>query len=297
MQAVFRYQIEHPNAGWASTLAFSPRSSACVAGFADGTVSALRLVPPDAGHCLTRHIPGSVDAVLFPTPGAAIFASIGEFTTHMIPAALGRRVASLVHSDRVFALATSANGRLIATADAQGAVAAWKTTAYLSATPAHIALLPPPTAATPDSLALSPSHVALSARDTHARTIVWPINPTPHPSSIEHDAPVAAAAFDPNDHSLAVACQTRLAVYSPALDTLLHNYHHSAPISALAFSPDGAYLALADQHTITIIDIHAARPCLTLAFPNPVRYLAISPDDHWLAVAGDAPLAHVWELR
>ncbi|MFH8350545.1 hypothetical protein [Streptomyces sp. NPDC018045] len=192
--------------------------------------------------------------------------------------------------------ATTADGRILATADKDGTVRLWNMLAGRQTT----TLRGPPGVIR--SMAFSGDNRTLITCGADGTIRRWDLA-TSRTTATLTGAPgtTTAVAVSPDGRTVATAGiggTTRLwAVDSHRMSATLKS--HSYAIAALAFSPDGRTLATAGTDSTTRLWATAShRRLATLTgHTNALSALAFSPDGRTLATAGTDHTARLWDLR
>ena len=210
------------------------------------------------------------------------------------PRRLGEPV--IAHSDAIYDVAVSSDGRLLASAGLDGQVLLWDLTDPTNPTRVGEPLAHPAAV----TAVRFPTDRRLVTASLNGEVLLWDITDPARPRRVgdplRHGSQVRAVAVAPDGDLLAVGClngtltlwdigradaPVRLAEPLTA---------HTSAVSAIAFSSDGEHLAsgaldtqaalwsIRDPATITSKDRYS--------FNSPVRSVAFSPDGEELAVSG-----------
>jgi WD40 repeat protein len=154
---------------------------------------------------------------------------------------------------RVFAVAFSGNGKHLAAISTDGTLSVWDAGGKQLAFSAnrHEQLAPAtPGVPTSRALAFSTDGNRLATGDSAGNILIWDVA-TGRPGApirIANAEPIRGIAFQPNDHTLAVAAGPTVRIIDP--DTGHESKRivgYSESVFSLAFSPDGSQLAAGDR--------------------------------------------------
>ena len=215
------------------------------------------------------------------------------------------------HTATVYAVAYSPKGRLLASADAAGAIRLWNVTDRTHPTP-----LGAPVATRGNGvlwLAFSPDGRTLAAADRDHTVGLWNLTDPAHPTRWApplrgHTGTVFSVSFSPDGHTLVsagydgtvrlwdVTDPAHPAARGPALR------RQRGVVASAAYSPDGRTVASAGHdHTIqlwNVTDPAAPRPwgpALT-GHRDTVFAVAFRPDSRVMASVGNDQAIHLWDI-
>ena len=196
------------------------------------------------------------------------------------------------HDLPIRALASSPNGKELASIAADGAVKIWDWET------GHLDRKFSPGIGALHAVAWSRDGLQLAATGEHG-AVLWDLDRTSEPRwRIEHDLPISAVAFG-KDVVAVTSSSGTVAVRDPRSGNLLHMLRgHSKTVEALAFNPDGSLLASgAAYDSVRLWD--AARAMEVAVFDLTYRqttsfaiWLAFDPRGHYLAAN-----SLVWDLH
>ncbi len=206
-----------------------------------------------------------------------------------------------VHTDWIFDLAFSKDGKLLASGSWDGEVRLW-----------DASTLQP--LGTPLNVGTRVNHLAFSsdnrllATTTEDDVIIWDVSTRQRQKSLsefaqgQREIQIDTVVFNPkpeNGNILAIGgSSSDIFVWDIGTGTVNRLEKHRARINALAFSPDGSILASgSDDNEVVVWDVQSGEPFVPLTgFTSRVTSLAFDPDGNRLAIAGrDGPLI-IWDI-
>ncbi|ADP84070.1 WD40 repeat domain-containing serine/threonine protein kinase [Pseudofrankia inefficax] len=211
------------------------------------------------------------------------------------------------HTGAVLGAAVSPDGRVAATASADGSIRLWDVRDAESSRP--LAVIDQQdgwvTAA-----AFSPDGNLLATAGYNRLATLWDVSDPTRPSKVAslrgHDGYVASVAFSPDGNLLATAGYDDTARVWNVVDPtdpvqLAVLTGHTGWVRQVAFSPDGRLLATAStDHTTRLWDVAVpTSPTLLATLTGHTDYvwaLAFSPDGRELATAGYDGTARLWDV-
>jgi WD40 repeat protein len=222
----------------------------------------------------------------------------------MLAAAARPGIIAVLTSDggAVTSVAFSADGRTLATGNADGTTRLWDRASHR-----QIAALTGPTGPV-DSIALSPDGRTLATGNADGTTRLWDRASHRQIAALTGPTgPVDSVAFRPDGKTLATGgadARVRLG------DVATHRPGGSlptgptAPVSSVAFSPDGATLAAGSANGVWLWGLPTACNCLTsptsaarLTGPaGAVNSVAFSPDGETLAAGSGDGTVQLWDM-
>ena len=227
-----------------NALAFSPDGAEIVTGDESGT---LNLWTWRAGGANARRISwecgGAVHAVAW-SPSLPHVASGGDFSGVKVwHATTSAPVCTLPSDTTVHALAYSADGALLASGDAGGAVALWDT--HIDDTPARVFDCGSPVL----SVVFSPDGAELAAGDAHGRISIWAWRSERALATIRCAAvAVTALAYAPDDPRRLVSgsVDCMIGVWDGTTGAACQSITCRGAVLSLAYAPDASCFASAD---------------------------------------------------
>ena len=270
---------------------------------------------------IATDVAGSADRIRSTDAGLADALSLTAFRISPAPAARASLRTSfaaaaatplLGHTGSVLGVAVSPDGRLAATASADGSARLWDLDdgAHSAETPSRPLALIDRHDGWVTAVAFSPDGDVLATAGYDRLATLWDIHDPQRPAKIAsvrgQDGYVASVAFSPDGNLLATAGYddtTRLwNVADPTRPVALAVLTgHSGWVRQVAFSPDGRTLATAStDHTARLWDVgdpDHPHPLATLTgHTDYVWALSFSPDGRELATVGYDGTARLWDV-
>jgi WD40 repeat protein len=201
------------------------------------------------------------------------------------------------HQGLANALATSPDGKLLASAGADGAVRVWNLARQGEVAAIFAVKKDDAVVSLPTSVAFAPDGKQLAAGDAKGVIRVWDVqvgdeapveNDTPAKTLTGHDKAVTRLVFT-KDALVSAGADKKALVWDLAKGEPRATFaEHTAAVEALSVSLDGKLVATGDAGgTILVWDITAKKAKQTLKTPGPVADVAFSTDGKLLASAGD----------
>lgn len=193
-----------------------------------------------------------------------------------------------------FAVALSANGRMLATGGDDNSVQLWDA--------AKGTLQKRLTGSTDELLALSfsPDGSRLAAAGEDRLIRLWELqNGTLRQTLTGHNSPIYNIAFTPDGSTLASGSADKtVRLWNLASGRQKGMLGRVATVFSVAMSPDQSTLAAADEEDAVFLwDIRSGELKRTLPHAGIVMAAVFSPDGHLLVSAGSGPSIKVWDAR
>jgi WD40 repeat protein len=197
------------------------------------------------------------------------------------------------HTDPVYAIAWSPDGKTLATASFDNTIRLWDafTRKEIKKYEGH-AKLALAVSISPDS-----KHILSGGQDNTAK--IWDY-PTSGPTKTfeGHPAAVAALAIKPDGKQFAAAAGKSVKVWDPHSGKATKDLEgHAADISSIAWRGDGGQLATGDKANTIRLWKADLTPDSVIECPSPaVQGLGYLPNNQQLVSAGSDGIARLWQL-
>jgi len=208
------------------------------------------------------------------------------------------------HTDAVWSVAFSPEGKALASGSADGTVKLWDL-----ATGKNVVTLGGPKGVEVLSVAFQPDGKVLAAGGEDAVVRLWDAASGKSRAALAgHTAEIQSLAYSPDGKLLASASQDQtVKLWDPATGKVARTLEgHRARVDAVAFSPDGKSLASAggggevgaggQGGTVRVWDIATGRNVITLKAKDSMQCVAFSPDGKTLAAGGWVSRLRQWSL-
>lgn len=198
------------------------------------------------------------------------------------------------HSDLVYGVAASRDGKWIASSGKDGTVRVWDVaTGTARVLTGHTALV--------RSVAFSPDGTLLASTGNDRTIRLWDLARGAEVRAIATGATMSVfeVAFAPDGATLAAgAWDRKVRIYEVATGERRAILDALGPIRAIAYSPDGALLAASGETTVVqIFDLRGGGPARLLkGHLDEVFDVAFAPDGATLASAGADDTVRLWDL-
>ncbi len=277
------------------TAEFSPDSTLLALGLENGDIEILEVA---SGRTITSIKSGNSATMRFSSDGTRLAIGTLKSTVNVYDVATGARVAWFPgHTEAVFAVAFSRDGRTIVSGAPDNTIRFWDVTSsgrepqVLTDHRAEVY-----------SVRFSHDGSRLASGSFDGVVIIHDLAGARPPIRIQaHNGRARAVAFSPDDATLA-SCgdDGRVRLWDAMTGAPVWSFElHTDQVFSISFSPDGKLLASGSfDHTVRVWDL-ATRTCIK-TFDSPdrrVECVSFSPDGSQLAAGGESLTVRVWDTR
>jgi len=283
-----------PHDAIVNVVAFHPSGSAFVTGSDDGKVT--------AWDCGSKAIlwavvlSGSVQDIAISLDGQSFVCATADCKAIACRwAAPSSPYATLLHHDRVVAVAFTPDGKAILTGSADKTMRVW------SAADGSPLRLPFRHQGRVTAVSATPDSTKVLTTDEKGTVRLWRLEGGPRQIGplIYHAARINCAAYRPDGAIVATCCEDGVVrFWTPSGEPAADPLSHSSAVSSVAYAPANNLLAVGcEDGTISLWDPATARRIGTqFSHDNAVSVLQFSPDGRRLASGSDDKTARVWDI-
>ena len=198
------------------------------------------------------------------------------------------------HTDAVWSVALSANGRRLFSGGADCLIKVWdlRTGRVVSTLSGHRDIV--------RSIALSPDGQTLVSGSGDKTIKIWNLQTNTLTSTLESTSPIWSVAFSRDGQTVVSGSSTgTLSFWQISTGKLLRKIQgHTSRIFSVAVSPDGQTVATGSlDKTVKLWNFQTGKRLQTLPDPSAVRSVAFSPDGQTLAIGSWDQTVKLWDWQ